>query len=47
MDTRRDDAIAELKETEPALKAIGVAVLHLFESHARDEALNDSAVRIF
>jgi uncharacterized protein len=31
---RRDEVIARLKETEPALKAFGVAALYLFGSHA-------------
>jgi predicted nucleotidyltransferase len=35
---RRDDVIAHLKQTEPALRALGVARLYLFGSHARDEA---------
>jgi hypothetical protein len=39
---RRDDVIARLKETEPALKAFGVAALYLFGSHARDEGRSDS-----
>jgi hypothetical protein len=39
---RRDEAIAKLKQTEPALRGFGVAALHLFGSHARDEAGPDS-----
>jgi hypothetical protein len=35
---RRDDVIARLKKTEPALRAFGVNALYLFGSHARDEA---------
>ena len=44
---RRDDAIAKLKATEPALRAFGVAALYLFGSHARDEALPGSDVDVF
>jgi predicted nucleotidyltransferase len=44
---RRDDAIARLKQTEPALRAFGVAALYLFGSHARDEAQSDSDVDVF
>jgi len=44
---RRDDVIAKLKETEPALKAFGVAALYLFGSHARDEAGSHSDVDVF
>jgi predicted nucleotidyltransferase len=44
---RRDDAIAKLKETEPALRAFGVAALYLFGSHARDEAGPGSDVDVF
>jgi hypothetical protein len=44
---RRDEVIAKLKETEPALKAFGVAALYLFGSHARDEARSDSDVDVF
>jgi predicted nucleotidyltransferase len=44
---RRDDVIARLKETEPALRAFGVAALYLFGSHARDEAGPDSDVDVF
>ena len=44
---RRDEVIARLKETEPALKAFGVAALYLFGSHARDEAQSDSDVDVF
>jgi predicted nucleotidyltransferase len=44
---RRDEAIAKLKETEPALRAFGVAGLYLFGSHARDEAGPDSDVDVF
>jgi uncharacterized protein len=44
---RRDDVIARLKETEPALRALGVAGLYLFGSHARDEASSSSDVDVF
>jgi predicted nucleotidyltransferase len=49
MDTRmrRDDVIARLKQTEPALRAFGIAALYLFGSHARDEAEPDSDVDVF
>ena len=44
---RRDEVIARLKETEPALRAFGVAALYLFGSYARDEAKPDSDVDVF
>jgi predicted nucleotidyltransferase len=44
---RRDEAIAKLKETEPALRALGVAALYLFGAHARDEAGPDSDIDVF
>jgi predicted nucleotidyltransferase len=44
---RREDVIAKLKETEPALRGFGVAALYLFGSHARDEASRDSDVDVF
>jgi len=44
---KRDDVIARLKETEPALRAFGVAALYLFGSHARDEATADSDIDVF
>ena len=44
---RRDEVIARLKETEPALRGFGVAALYLFGSHARDEAKPDSDVDVF
>jgi uncharacterized protein len=44
---RRDDVIARLKETEPALRAFGVGALYLFGSHLRDEASSASDVDIF
>jgi predicted nucleotidyltransferase len=46
-DMRREDVIARLKETEPALRAFGVAALYLFGSHARDEAETDSDIDVF
>jgi hypothetical protein len=44
---RRDDVIARLKQTEPALRALGVANLYLFGSHARDEGSSVSDVDVF
>jgi uncharacterized protein len=44
---RRDEVIAKLRETEPALKAFGVAALYLFGSHARDEAQPLSDIDVF
>jgi predicted nucleotidyltransferase len=44
---RRVDVIAKLKETDPALRAFGVAALYLFGSHARDEAGSQSDVDVF
>jgi predicted nucleotidyltransferase len=44
---RRDDVIARLKKTEPALRAVGVGALYLFGSHAREEASADSDVDVF
>jgi hypothetical protein len=44
---KRDDVIARLKKTEPALRAFGVAALYLFGSNARDEAGTDSDVDVF
>jgi uncharacterized protein len=44
---RRADVIARLKETEPTLRAFGVASLFLFGSHARDEAASESDVDVF
>jgi hypothetical protein len=44
---RRDEVIAKLKQTEPALKGFGVAAVYLFGSHARDEAGPDSDVDVF
>ena len=44
---RRDEVIARLKQTEPALKAFGVAALYLFGSHARDEAGPNSDIDVF
>jgi predicted nucleotidyltransferase len=43
----RDDVIAQLKQTEPALRALGVARLYLFGSYARDEAGPESDVDVF
>src|SRR6516225_6589196 len=44
---RREEVIARLKETEPALRAFGVAALYLFGSHARNEAVPDSDIDVF
>lgn len=44
---RRDDVIARLKQTEPALRAFGVGALYLFGSHARDEAGPQSDIDVF
>src|ERR1700730_6348224 len=44
---RRDEVIARLKETEPALRGFGVAALYLFGSHARDDAKTNSHVDVF
>ena len=44
---RREDVIARLKRTEPALRAFGVGALYLFGSHARDEAGQQSDVDVF
>ena len=46
-DMRRDEVIAKLKQTEPALRDFGVAALYLFGSHARDEAQSGSDVDVF
>jgi predicted nucleotidyltransferase len=44
---RREEAIARLRNAEPALKGLGVAALYLFGSHARDEASEDSDIDVF
>ena len=44
---RRDDIIAKLKETEPALRASGVDALYLFGSQASGEAGPGSDVDVF
>jgi uncharacterized protein len=44
---RRDEVVARLKQTEPALRGVGVAALYLFGSHARDEAGPTSDVDVF
>jgi predicted nucleotidyltransferase len=44
---RRDEVIAKLKETEPALRGFGVGALYLFGSHGRDEAKAGSDVDVF
>jgi predicted nucleotidyltransferase len=44
---RRDQIIATLKKTEPALRAHGVAALYLFGSRARNEARAESDIDVF
>src|SRR3974390_1890348 len=44
---RKNEAIARLKQAEPAIRALGAASLYLFGSHARDEARPDSDVDVF
>jgi uncharacterized protein len=44
---RRDEAIAKLKQAEPALRQAGVEALYLFGSLARDEARPDSDIDLF
>jgi uncharacterized protein len=44
---RREEVIARLKKTEPALRAFGVGALYLFGSHARGEAGPDSDIDVF
>jgi uncharacterized protein len=43
----RDEVIAKLRQTEPALRRLGVAGLYLFGSHTRDEAQSGSDVDVF
>jgi predicted nucleotidyltransferase len=43
----RDDVIARLRQTEPALRDFGVDALYLFGSHARGEARADSDIDVF
>jgi uncharacterized protein len=47
MGMRREEVIAKLKDTEPALRGFGVGALYLFGSHARDEAKAGSDVDVF
>lgn len=42
-----DDAIARIKEAEPAIRALGAQAVYLFGSTARDEAKPTSDVDIF
>jgi uncharacterized protein len=44
---RRDDVIFRLRQTEPALRALGVGALYLFGSYARDQGEADSDVDVF
>jgi len=44
---RRDEVIARLKATEPALREFGVAALYLFGSHARGDAKPNSDIDVF
>jgi uncharacterized protein len=43
----RDEVIARLRQTEPALRDFGVNALYLFGSHARGEARADSDIDVF
>lgn len=43
----RDDAIARIKQIEPAIRAFGASALYLFGSTARNEAMPTSDVDIF
>jgi uncharacterized protein len=44
---RRDEVIARLKATEPALRGFGVAALYLFGSYARGDARPGSDIDVF
>jgi predicted nucleotidyltransferase len=44
---KRDDAIARIKEAEPAIRALGAKSIYLFGSTARNEATPTSDVDIF
>ncbi len=44
---RRDEAIAKLKDTGDAIRALGATSLYLYGSTARDEAQPDSDVDVF
>lgn len=43
----REDAIARIRDAEPALRAMGATSVYLFGSTARNEASADSDVDIF
>lgn len=44
---RRDEVITSLKAHEADIRALGVAALYLYGSHARDEASDTSDVDVF
>ena len=44
---RREEVIERLKQNEGAIRTFGVDHLHLYGSHARDEAGRDSDVDVF
>lgn len=44
---KQAEVVAKLKSVEPDLRALSVAGLYLFGSHARDEARPDSDVDVF
>ena len=44
---RRNEVVARLKEAAPAIRALGVAGLYLYGSHARNAANADSDIDIF
>ena len=44
---RRNEVISLLKEHERDIRAFGISHLHLYGSHARDEAGRDSDVDLF